>query len=198
EALAALRPRYGSYAVLGNHDVWTDADFIAAQLERAGITVLRDARARLELNGAPLWLLGIEDRGYSGMSRWGQRGNFTVFRNQWQSAHVALRDLLSATPPSEPRVLLVHNPDLTEMLPPVRVDLALCGHTHGGQVRIPLVGAPLVPSCFGQKFVGGLVQGTQTQVYVSRGVGSISPAVRFNCRPEVTVLRVVSESKVKG
>ena len=190
EALAALKSRYGSYAVLGNHDVWTDADFIAAQLEQVGITVLRDARTRLEIDGAPLWLVGIEDRGYTSMSRWGGSGDFATFRRQWQSAHVALRDLLSAIPPSEPRVLLVHNPDFTEMLPPARVDLVLSGHTHGGQVRIPLVGAPMVPSCFGQKFVGGLVQGTHTQVYVSRGVGMISPAVRFNCRPEVTVLRV--------
>ncbi len=190
EALAALQPRYGSYAVLGNHDVWTNADFIAAQLARAGITVLRDARARLKINGAPLWLLGIEDRGYTSMSRWGGSGDFAAFQRQWQSAHVALRDLLSDIPLSEPRVLLVHNPDFTEMLPPAHVDLALCGHTHGGQVRIPLVGAPMVPSCFGQKFIGGWVQGAQTQVYVSRGVGLIPPAVRFNCRPEVTVLRV--------
>ncbi|MCD4738047.1 MAG: metallophosphoesterase [Anaerolineae bacterium] len=189
-ALAVLKSRYGSYAVLGNHDIWTDADFIAAQLEQVGITVLRDARTRLKIDGAPLWLLGIEDRGYTSISRWGGSGDFTTFRRRWQSAHVALRDLLSDIPLSEPRVLLVHNPDFTEMLPPARVDLALCGHTHGGQVRIPLLGALLVPSCFGQKFVGGLVRGTHTQVYVSRGVGMISPAVRFNCRPEVTVLRV--------
>jgi len=188
KALADLRAPYGVYAILGNHDVWTDADTVVAHLEGVGIPVLRDARRRVTVADATLWLLGIEDRGYTGFSSPGEHSDFALFRRHWQDAGEVLRTLLADIPTADPRLLLVHNPDFTEMLPAARVDLALSGHTHGGQVQIPLLGAPFVPSCFGQTFVGGLLQGTQTQVYVSRGVGTIPPAVRFNCRPEVTVV----------
>jgi len=188
QALAALRAPYGVYAVLGNHDNWTDPDIVAANLEAVGITVLRDARYPLEAGGTRLWLLGIEDTGYTG---W--RGiPFHRFRERWRLAANRLAALLTDIPQEEPRLLLVHNPDFTEMLPPGRVDLALCGHTHGGQVRLPLIGAPAVPSCFGQKYRSGLVQGPRTLVYVNRGVGLIAPPIRFNCRPEITLFRLRS------
>ncbi len=189
-ALAELRSRYGSYAVLGNHDIWTDAAVIASNLEDAGISVLRDRRVALEHDGARLWLLGIEDTGYTAMSGPGGSGDCSAFRAAWAPARDSLAGLLGDIPPDEPRLLLVHNPDFTEMLPEGRVDLALCGHTHGGQVQLPLVGAPFVPSCWGQKFVEGWVPGATTQVYVNRGLGTTGPVLRFNCRPEVTVLRV--------
>ncbi len=181
QQLAPLRARYGVYAVLGNHDIWTDADVVAGSLSQAGITVLRNERRALDVRGARLWLLGIEDTGYTGAF-------FDDFRAMWQEPRDALAALLERIAADEPRLLLVHNPDFTEMLPEGRIDLALCGHTHGGQVCLPLVGAPIVPSCFGQKYASGLVQGPSTLVYVSRGVGLISPALRFNCRPEVTRL----------
>jgi len=88
--------------------------------------------------------------------------------------------------------LLVHNPDFTEMLPEGRIDLVLCGHTHGGQVRVPLLGPPVVPSCFGQKYASGLVAGPRTIVYVNRGIGLIPPPIRFNCRPEITMFRLTT------
>ena len=188
DVLTDLRAPHGGYAVLGNHDVWTDADRVADALAQAGISVLRDDRLRLNIQGAPLWLLGIEDRSYTGFSSLRDTGDFATFRRRWQDAKQVMTSLLADVPPGESRLLLVHNPDFTEMLPPGRIDLALSGHTHGGQVRVPLLGAPFVPSCFGQTFVGGLVMGSQTQIYISRGVGAVPPAVRFNSRPEVTVL----------
>jgi hypothetical protein len=66
------------------------------------------------------------------------------------------------------------------------------GHTHGGPVHVPLLGPPLVPSRFGQKHAAGLVENPHTQVYVNRGIGVTSPAVRFTCRPEITLLRLVT------
>jgi predicted MPP superfamily phosphohydrolase len=181
--LAALRAPHGVFAVLGNHDVWTDADAVAANVSAAGLHVLRDERVPIETNGSRLWLLGIEDTGYMG-------GGFDTFRARWAGAEARLRELLTAIPPGEPCLLLVHNPDFTEMAAPGEVDLALCGHTHGGQVRLPFVGPPVVPSCFGAKYAAGLVQGPGTLVYVTRGVGLIAPRVRFNCRPEVSLLRL--------
>jgi predicted MPP superfamily phosphohydrolase len=185
--LASLRARYGVYAVLGNHDIWTDADEVAEWLSRAGLVVLRNQRQALTVAGVRLWLLGIEDAGYTG-------GLFSDFRVMWQEAQGRLAVLLQGIPPAEPRLLLVHNPDFTEMLPGGRIDLALCGHTHGGQVRLPFIGAPVVPSCFGHKYAGGRVRGPGAWVYVNRGLGLISPPVRFLCRPEITLhrLRAVS------
>jgi predicted MPP superfamily phosphohydrolase len=187
QELALLRARYGVYAVLGNHDIWTSPRQVTENLIQAGIPVLRNEGQAVEIRGSRLWLLGIKDTGDSGSS-------FSHFRALWQEPRRALASLLKELPTDELRLLLVHNPDFTEMLPDGRIDLALCGHTHGGQVRLPLIGAPVVPSHFGQKYVSGLVQGPRTLVYTSRGIGLIAPPVRFNCRPEVTLLRLRANS----
>jgi predicted MPP superfamily phosphohydrolase len=190
QELASLEAEYGVYAVLGNHDIWTNADEVAANVAGVGITLLRNERQALEVGGTRLWLLGIEDTGYTGDFFAGEATSFDHFRAMWQETAGVLARLLEGIPDDQPRLLLVHNPDFTEMLPEGRIDLALCGHTHGGQVRLPFVGELVTPSCFGQKYARGLVHGPSTQVYVNRGIGLISPAVRFNCRPEVTLLRL--------
>lgn len=183
--LAALEARHGVYSVLGNHDIWTDADEVARNVEEAGIAVLRDDVRAIHVGSKRVWLLGIEDTGYTA-GFFG--GSFKEFQTLWRCKREALAALMSAMSDDGPRLLLVHNPDFTEMLPDGRIDLALCGHTHGGQVRLPLLGSPVVPSCFAQKYACGLVRGPKTAVYVNRGIGLISPPVRFNCRPEVTLL----------
>jgi predicted MPP superfamily phosphohydrolase len=176
QELAVLETEYGVYAVLGNHDIWTDPEEVAANVAGVGIALLRNERKALEVGG--FFAAGAS--------------SFGDFRAMWQDTKDALASLLEGIPPDEPRLLLVHNPDFTEMLPEGRIDLALCGHTHGGQVRLPFVGEPVTPSCFGRKYARGLVQGPSTLVYVNRGIGLISPPVRFNCRPEVTLLRLSS------
>jgi hypothetical protein len=104
-----------------------------------------------------------------------------------------LETSLLRTPKDAPRILMSHNPDYAEQLPAgVRVDLMVSGHTHGGQVNLPLYGAPLVPSAYGKKYQQGLVQGPNCPVYVSRGVSTIWPKVRFNCRPEISLLEIVA------
>ena len=183
EQLARLEARYGVYAVLGNHDMWTSPRQVTESLIEAGITVLRDDRQLLEVGSAHLWLLGVKDTGYAGRS-WGD------LQAMWQEGSEALAASMEEIPADEPRLLLVHNPDFVEMLPEGRIDLALCGHTHGGQVRLPFWGAPVVPSCFGEKYASGLVEAPTTRVYVNRGIGLIPPPVRFNCRPEVTWLQL--------
>jgi predicted MPP superfamily phosphohydrolase len=187
EELADLTATHGVYAVLGNHDNWTNADLVAANVAAVGISVLRDEVHPLEAGPGRLWLLGIEDPGYTA----GFSGHtFGDFKAAWSDQRQRLAAMLEEVPVDEPRLLLVHNPDFTEMLPEGHIDLALCGHTHGGQVRLPFLGAPVVPSFFGNKYSSGLVRGPRTLVYVNRGIGLIAPAVRFNCRPEVTLLRL--------
>src|SRR5206468_12954894 len=92
---------------------------------------------------------------------------------------------------ADPCLLMSHNPDMAENLRDSRVGLVLSGHTHGGQVDVPGFGAPIVPSRYGQKYLYDLVQGPCCQVFVTRGVGTVAPPVRFLCRPEVVLITLV-------
>jgi len=184
QELAALRAELGVFAVLGNHDVWAGADQVAANLTAAGVRVLRNEGLPLRFEGADLWLLGVDDSGDS-------RESFDSFKASMAGAAAELAGMLESIPAEAPRLLLVHNPDFAEMLPEGRIDLVLSGHTHGGQVRLPLFGPPIVPSCFGQKYAAGLVAGPRAPVYVNRGIGLIPPPIRLNCRPEITRLRLL-------
>jgi uncharacterized protein len=88
-------------------------------------------------------------------------------------------------------LLLSHNPDSVETIRDRRVGLVLSGHIHGGQIVVPGYGAPVMPSRYGQKYLCGLVQGLACSVFVTRGVGTITPPVRFLCRPEVVLITLV-------
>jgi hypothetical protein len=195
--LSRLRAPLGVYAVLGNHDVWVDADAVAYDLERVGVTVLRDTCKALHVNGARLWLLGIEDGGVTcGLLR----SRFRAFKAMQQEVKETLDVLLTDLPADELRILLLHNPDFVELLPEERLDLILCGHTHGGQILLPFVGAPLVPLCLGREYVAGLIRHGSAWVYVNRGVGVGWLPLRLNCPPEVTCLRLRTypESPARG
>jgi len=166
EPFAELRARDGVLAVLGNHDHWEDAAATRRELARAGAVELTNRSVTISRGDGLLAIGGVD---------WtGEQDPVGAF------AKVGA---------SRPRILMSHNPDYAEKLPPnVRVDLMVSGHTHGGQVYIPLRGAPFVPSRYGQKYRAGLVEGPRCRVYVTRGLGTISPPVRFLCRPELTVL----------
>jgi hypothetical protein len=186
EILSPLRPRLGSFACMGNHDHWAGADVITEALQAADVTVLRNQHQVVTVDGTQLCLIGIDDIGGSGLSA--------------HSAKAAddLPAALTDSPSSDViRLLLVHNPDFVmgsvfaRAMVRSPTHLVLSGHTHGGQVRLPLVGAVRLPSQYRHMFGGGLVQVTGTQVHVSRGAGSSLP-VRFNCPPEVNVLTLRS------
>jgi hypothetical protein len=103
-----------------------------------------------------------------------------------------LRKTLEGVSESMPRIVLAHNPDTAETVPPgVRVDLMCSGHTHGGQVSLPLVGTPIVPSEYGSRYAGGLCLGPSCPVVVSRGVGMAILPVRFRVPPEIGVIELV-------
>jgi predicted MPP superfamily phosphohydrolase len=99
-----------------------------------------------------------------------------------------LRSAVAETGDSETCVLVSHNPDFVEEIRDRRVGLVLSGHTHGGQMFFPGFGAPLVPSAYGERYRYGLVQTEFTQVLISCGIGTISPPVRFCCRPEIVLV----------
>ncbi len=155
-------------AVLGNHDHWEGPEETLRLLsDRVRASTLVNSSMRVGSTGESLLVCGV--------------GDF------WEDEQ-RLDDCLSGKRPGEPVVLVSHNPDYAEELPPGEVALVLAGHTHGGQVVLPLVGAPMLPSFYGQKYRSGLVKSGGTAVYVSRGVGVGSPPVRLNCRPEMAVL----------
>lgn len=168
-----LRAPLGVFGVLGNHDYWSGATITRRAMQANGIQ---------ELSNTGVWLVKGEER-----LRLGGVDDLWYGR---QDLNAALAD----TQDSETSILLSHNPDYVEHLEDPRVGLVLSGHTHGGQVVLPVIGAPRVPSAYGQKYLSGLVKTNVTQVYVTRGVGSTGAfglPVRFCCRPEISLLEIV-------
>jgi predicted MPP superfamily phosphohydrolase len=101
---------------------------------------------------------------------------------------------LAYVPEAMPRLMLSHNPDAAEdrdlLAIRPRIDLMISGHTHGGQVRFPVVGSMIVPSRYGQKYAMGLVKGPVCDVFVSRGIGTTILPIRFNVPPEIAVIEL--------
>jgi predicted MPP superfamily phosphohydrolase len=167
--LAGLRARHGVYAVLGNHDYWCgDPEAVTDSLKRAGVQVLVNRSARLSTRGVEWSLAGVDDV-------WGGKPDLDK----------ALQDL----PPNSFHLLLCHAPDFADKAAERGVPLQLSGHSHGGQVRVPGVGALVLPK-YGRRYASGLQRlaaGT-TQVYTNVGLGVIFPPLRVNCPPEITLL----------
>jgi predicted MPP superfamily phosphohydrolase len=170
--LANLHAAAGVVAVLGNHDGWFDHERVQRALERNGIHVLEDTAAKLATPAGPVWIAGISDL--------------------WTGRHDLAAALASVTDDGAPIVLLTHNPDVFPEVPR-RVTLTLAGHTHGGQVRLPLLGRPIVPSRFGQRFAAGHVVEDGRHLFVASGLGTSIVPIRFRVPPTVTVLTLTSE-----
>jgi predicted MPP superfamily phosphohydrolase len=168
-ALGRLRARLGVFAVLGNHDFQVDADEITRALRAQQIRVLRNSHFALRSRGATLWLAGVDDL-------WWNADDF-------QTA-------LAALPAREAKILLCHNPIGIRQAVSHGVDFVLSGHTHGGQVRLPLLGSLRGRSKLGQRFVEGWNRLDGTQIYVSRGIGNSVVPLRLNCPPEIAYLRL--------
>ncbi|ODU00590.1 MAG: hypothetical protein ABS79_03060 [Planctomycetes bacterium SCN 63-9] len=166
-ALAKLEGKLGRFAVLGNHDNRGYAPRSRAAVDASGFDRIDNRGVWLERGGDRLRIGGVGDL-------W----------TDFQDPLSAIGDATEA----DSVILLSHNPDYAERLLDDRVSLMLSGHTHGGQVIIPGYGAPVVPSDYGQKYVYGLNQGPRCQVFTTRGVGTISPPVRFLCRPEIALI----------
>ena len=167
EVLSSLRAPLGCFAVLGNHDYMVDPALTRRALARYGLRDLTNTGVWLERGGARLHLGGVDD-----------------CRKGSPSLPPALGDMTEA----DAGILISHNPDYVEWIRDKRVDLVLSGHTHGGQVVLPFVGAPITSSWFGQKYLQGLRQGPSARVFVTRGVGTTGLPIRLACPPEVCLL----------
>ena len=171
EVVGKLRARHGVYAVLGNHDHWTDATLIADLFRAEGIRVLVNEGLRMDLRGETFWLAGVDD------------------------TMVGLEDLslaLAGSSEDEFKLLLAHNPIILRRAARAAVDLVLSGHTHGGQVNWrsekSRSGRPR------RRMLRGLGRRGNTQIYVTRGLGTVVLPIRYGCPPEVSVLELRSTS----
>ena len=168
EELGRLRAPLGVYAVRGNHDHARFGDAIAhfdGELRAAGIETLVNRGTMLR---DELYLAGIDDFG---------RGEPRLDR------------ALAERPAASPCLLMSHNPDVLPDVP-TSVDLTLCGHTHGGQVVLPLIGPPITSSRYGRRFAEGAVS-APVKGYVTRGLGVAHVPIRINCPPELTLVTLV-------
>ncbi len=171
EVLSRIKAPLGCFLVLGNHEYWGNVEEIVEAFDYYSLTLLRNRNQPIEKDGNRIWIAGIDD----------------VLEKRHN-----LRKALENVPANETVVLLAHEPDIADQVASdERVTLQLSGHSHGGQVRIPFWGAPILPP-LGRKYPWGLNQVKQMQVYTNRGLGMVGfglpIAVRLNCRPEVTIL----------
>lgn len=166
-ALAPLSAPLGGYGIMGNHDWWNDRKVVRRAVEGAGLTMLQNERVAFTRAGESLYLAGLDD--------------------YWQGK-ADLAKTLSGLTADAPVILLVHEPDYADLAArDPRVLLQLSGHSHGGQVRLPFIG-PLELPRYAHRYPLGLQKAGDLWVYTNRGIGVTGLPVRFNCRPEVTLL----------
>ena len=167
EIVGHLKARCGVYAVLGNHDHWTDAALITDLFRAEGIKVLINEGMRFEKDGASFWLAGVND------------------------TMVGLEDLslaLAGCSAGEMKLLLAHNPIILRRAAREGVDLVLSGHTHGGQVALrPERNAT---GRTRRRVLNGLGRYGDTQIYVTRGLGTVILPIRYGCPPEISLLEL--------
>lgn len=154
----------GVYAVAGNHDYWEGLAEVRQALDQIGIPLLMNEHCRLRWKGADLWLAGIDDL-------WEGRPDVAA--------------ALAGVPPGAFTVLLAHVPDIADESATHHIALQLSGHTHGGHLRLPLIGPFSLPRHGLRYAMGHYTVGTMA-LYVSRGLGGAP--LRFLCRPEATII----------
>jgi predicted MPP superfamily phosphohydrolase len=165
-ALGGLRAPLGVIAVLGNHDWWNDGRRVRRAFEASGITVLENEARRIQRGDAGFFVVGLADE---------------------LTRRVRIDRALSGVGADDPYLVLVHEPDVFPKVPE-QASLTLAGHTHGGQVRLPLLGRPVIPSRYGQRYAAGHVVEDGRHLFVTTGVGTSIWPVRFGVPPELVLL----------
>jgi len=164
QVLGGLKAKYGVYATLGNHDWWFDGDAFMQALQAKGITVLENKS--IKINGLDLWLTGIGDA---------------------LTAHHKPIQALQGLPPNAPAIIAMHDPGTLKQVAASwhnRNAIFMAGHTHGGQVYLPFIGALIVPATAPREWAYGWVSYLGKRMYVTSGLGVSILPVRMNMRPE--------------
>jgi predicted MPP superfamily phosphohydrolase len=166
--LKNLKAPLGVYAILGNHDWYYSGPKVRSALEQVGIPVLEDEVAEVKWRNTSFWLIGLADL--------------------WTRPQHVL-DTVAKVPTGVPAIALTHNPDVFTQLPP-SVPLMLAAHTHGGQVKLPIIETPIVPSYYGPRFTAGHIFEEGHHLFVTTGIGTSLLPVRFRVPPEIVILTV--------
>lgn len=171
EVLGKLRSKYGTHACLGNHDHWTNADLVIHLFKGEGIKMLVNEGLRVETPRGSFWIAGLDDH---------------------MAGTPDLRASMRGSFPDEMKLLLAHNPVVFRQAVRSKIDLVLSGHTHGGQVKIRDDEKRILPR---RKLSSGLHGRKGTQIYITRGIGTVVLPVRYNCPPEISVLELKAGEK---
>lgn len=169
---ARLKSRLGTYAILGNHDWWFGLEGVVRAFRDVGIPVLRNRAIPLGEAGERFWLAGLDDQ----HAIWLGHGRFQGRDN--------LPGTLAQVRTDDPVILMAHEPDIFVKVPD-RVALTLAGHTHGGQIRIPLIWPSFVPSLYGARFAYGHIVEDGRHLIVSGGLGTTTVPARLGVPPEI-------------
>jgi predicted MPP superfamily phosphohydrolase len=162
-----LKSKYGIFAVLGNHDHWESADLTRKMMIINGIKICDNQSYWLKIAADSIKIGGVGDL--------------------WEDVQIPA-NTLDDVKQSDFCILISHNPDYLENIKTDLIDLSLSGHTHGGQMTLFGMWAPILPSEFGQKYRYGLINSGKMQSYISSGIGTITPPLRFFCRPEIVLI----------
>jgi predicted MPP superfamily phosphohydrolase len=174
QVLGGLKARLGVYAVMGNHDWWHDGEKFTAAFTRAGITVLENEA--VPLPGTSVWVVGVGDD---------------------DTGHSQPVKAMSKVPKGAHALVFMHEPASFIDLPPVR-GLVVAGHTHGGQVYLPFVGALIVPGAGPRDWAYGWVEHGDNRMYITSGLGVSILPVRFNMRPEWVMFTMNATNTANG
>lgn len=164
EEFGKLQSKYGTYVVLGNHDVWQNAAGISHNFEKNNIFVLKNGNK----TAGNIYIAGVED-----------------LQTQNPNISKALDKVKT------PVILVSHNPDIISQVPEY-VNLTLSGHLHGGQINFPFHGAIITPSKYGTKYAYGLFDVNNRKLFVSRGIGTSILPMRFLCFPEIAMIEFIN------
>jgi predicted MPP superfamily phosphohydrolase len=183
ENFKGLKAKYGVYAVLGNHDGRLSYGDVAEEFKRIGYNVLQNEVAVIEKNNQKLRILGYADH--------------LTFKN-WKDVEDKSQIALNSTENVGDLIALEHSPDILPVITGTRLispdlKLILSGHTHGGQIWLPIVGTPLVPSSYGQKYSFGHIKENNIDMFVTTGIGTSLLPFRFLVPPEIAVLTIYAE-----
>jgi uncharacterized protein len=173
-ALSGLSAPLGVHAILGNHDWWSDVEAVKGALAEAKIPLYQNRAIKVE-GGEPFWLAGTDSM-----------VAYPLGRGRFRGAD-DLPGTLAQITDDAPAILMAHEPDLFVQVPD-RFAVTLSGHTHGGQVWLPFLGRPIIPSAFGQRFAYGQIREGGRDLIVSAGLGCSIAPVRFGVPPELTVV----------
>lgn len=170
DVLGELKSEYGTFACLGNHDHWTDADLVTHLMRGEGITVLINEGFRFEAKDSSFWLSGVDD---------------------FMAGKTDVTAALHGSYPDEMKILLAHNPVIFRQSVRANIDLTLSGHTHGGQIKMRDPERRILPR---RKLSSGLHRRQDSQIYITRGIGTVVVPARYQCPPEISLLELRTAS----